>query len=55
VGLELLGIDHARPVSSWLPIRMLGFGMGVAILLDATIVRMVLVPATMSLLGHWNW
>ena len=36
-------------------IRMLGFGMGVAILLDATIVRMVLVPATMSLLGHWNW
>jgi RND superfamily putative drug exporter len=122
-GLELLGIDHARPISSWLPIlmftvlfglsmdyevfllsrvkedydltgdphgsvarglastsrvitaaaaimvmvffgfvtemdaliRMLGFGMGVAILLDATIVRMVLVPATMSLLGHWNW
>ena len=36
-------------------IRMLGFGMGVAILLDATVVRMVLVPATMSLLGHWNW
>jgi RND superfamily putative drug exporter len=122
-GLELLGLDHARPVSSWLPIlmftilfglsmdyevfllsrvkedydrtgdphgsvarglastsrvitaaaaimvmvflgfvtemdaliRMLGFGMGVAILLDATIVRMILVPATMSLLGHWNW
>jgi RND superfamily putative drug exporter len=122
-GLELLGLDHARPISSWLPIlmftilfglsmdyevfllsrvkedydltgdphgsvarglastsrvitaaaaimvmvflgfvtemdaliRMLGFGMGVAILLDATIVRMILVPATMSLLGHWNW
>ena len=36
-------------------IRMLGFGMGVAILLDATVVRMVLVPATMSSLGHWNW
>ncbi len=122
-GLEMLGIDHSRPVSSWLPIlmftilfglsmdyevfllsrvkedydrtrdphgsvarglastsrvitaaaaimvmvffgfvtemdaliRMLGFGMGVAILLDATVVRMVLVPATMSLLGHWNW
>jgi putative drug exporter of the RND superfamily len=122
-GLQLLGIDHSRPVSSWLPIlmftilfglsmdyevfllsrvkedydrtrdphgsvarglastsrvitaaaaimvmvffgfvtemdaliRMLGFGMGVAILLDATVVRMVLVPATMSLLGHRNW
>jgi RND superfamily putative drug exporter len=29
--------------------------MAVAILLDATVVRMVLVPATMSLLGRWNW
>ena len=34
---------------------MLGFGMAVAILLDATVVRMVLVPATMSLLGRGNW
>jgi RND superfamily putative drug exporter len=29
--------------------------MAVAIFLDATVVRMVLVPATMSLLGRWNW
>ena len=36
-------------------VKMLGVGMAVAILLDATLVRMVLVPATMSLLGHWNW
>ena len=36
-------------------IKMLGFGLGVAILLDATVVRLVLVPATMSLLGEWNW
>jgi RND superfamily putative drug exporter len=34
---------------------MLGFGLGVAILLDATVVRLVLVPATMSLLGERNW
>ena len=34
---------------------MLGVGMAVAILLDATVIRMVLVPATMSLLGRWNW
>ncbi len=122
-GLDLLGVDHTRPVSTWLPIlmfailfglsmdyevfllsrvreeyertgdprgsvarglaatgtvitaaaaimvavffgfvtesatiiKMLGFGMGVAILLDATLVRMILVPATMSLLGHRNW
>ncbi len=122
-GLQLLGLDHALPVSSWLPIlmfailfglsmdyevfllsriredyvrtgdargsvarglsstsrvitsaalimvavflgfvteegvviKMIGFGMAVAIFLDATLVRMVLVPATMSLLGERNW
>jgi RND superfamily putative drug exporter len=36
-------------------VKQLGLGMAVAIALDATLVRMVLVPATMSLLGHWNW
>ena len=36
-------------------VKMLGFGMAVAIFLDATVVRMVLVPATMAMLGRWNW
>jgi RND superfamily putative drug exporter len=122
-GAELLGLDHAMPVSSWMPIllfavlfglsmdyevfllsriredwldtgdahgsvvrglsatgrvisaaaaimvavflgfasevdvvvKQLGIGMAVAITLDATLVRMVLVPATMTLLGRWNW
>jgi RND superfamily putative drug exporter len=36
-------------------VKMLGIGMAAAILLDATVVRMVLVPATMSLLGRLNW
>ena len=122
-GVELLGLDHAMPVSSWVPIlmfailfglsmdyevfllsrvredyertgdahgsvarglaassrvitsaaaimvlvflgfatedgvvvKMIGFGMAVAIFLDATVVRMILVPATMSLLGERNW
>jgi RND superfamily putative drug exporter len=36
-------------------VKMLGLGMATAILLDATVVRMVLVPATMAMLGHWNW
>ncbi|HET7351773.1 MAG TPA: MMPL family transporter [Marmoricola sp.] len=122
-GTELLGLDHAMPVSSWIPIllftvlfglsmdyevfllsrireywldtgdaqgsvvrglsstgrvisaaaaimvavflgfatevdvvvKQLGIGMAVAITLDATLVRMVLVPATMTLLGRWNW
>ncbi len=36
-------------------IKMMGLGLATAILVDATIVRMVLVPATMSLLGRANW
>ncbi|MAU83927.1 MMPL family transporter [Gordonia sp. Z-3] len=36
-------------------LKMLGLGMAVAVLLDATVIRMVLVPATMSLLGRFNW
>ncbi|MCY0885656.1 MAG: MMPL family transporter, partial [Firmicutes bacterium] len=35
--------------------RELGFGLGLAILLDASVVRLVLVPAIMRLLGRWNW
>src|SRR6266567_834553 len=36
-------------------IKQLGFGLAVAVLLDATIIRGVLLPATMALLGEWNW
>lgn len=36
-------------------LKMFGLGLAVAVLLDATIVRMVLVPATMELLGDRNW
>ena len=35
--------------------KMFGVGLAVAVLLDATLVRMILVPATMSLLGRANW
>ena len=35
--------------------QQMGFGLAVAIILDATVVRMVLVPASMELLGDWNW
>jgi RND superfamily putative drug exporter len=36
-------------------LKMIGVGLATAILVDATIVRMVLVPATMELLGDANW
>jgi RND superfamily putative drug exporter len=36
-------------------IKETGVGLAVAVALDATLVRMLLVPATMTLLGDWNW
>jgi RND superfamily putative drug exporter len=38
-----------------LDFKEMGVGLSVAILIDATIVRAVLLPATMKLLGKWNW
>ena len=35
--------------------KQMGVGLATAILIDATIVRAVLLPATMKLLGDWNW
>jgi RND superfamily putative drug exporter len=35
--------------------QQMGFGIAVALLIDATIVRSVLVPSAMTLLGKWNW
>jgi uncharacterized membrane protein YdfJ with MMPL/SSD domain len=40
---------------STLDMKQLGVGLAVAVLLDATIIRGVLLPATMKLLGRWNW
>jgi RND superfamily putative drug exporter len=46
-GAFVLGPDRA--------LKLFGFGMATAVLIDATIVRLVLVPATMELLGDRNW
>jgi len=35
--------------------QQMGFGLAIAVLLDATVVRSILVPASMKLLGDWNW
>jgi SAM-dependent methyltransferase len=36
-------------------IKSLGVGMAIAVFLDATVIRVLLVPATMRLMGRWNW
>jgi RND superfamily putative drug exporter len=46
-GSFVLGVDRS--------LKLMGFGLAVAVLVDATIVRLVLVPATMELLGDRNW
>ena len=37
------------------PMQQLGFGLAVAIMIDITLVRGVLLPSTMALVGRWNW
>jgi RND superfamily putative drug exporter len=36
-------------------VKMLAVGMAVAVLIDASVIRMILVPAVMALLGKWAW
>jgi RND superfamily putative drug exporter len=38
-----------------LQVQQLGLGVALAIVMDATLVRMLLVPSMMNLLGKWNW
>ena len=42
-------------VGDLLVIKETGVALAIAVLIDATLVRMLLVPATMTLLGEWNW
>jgi RND superfamily putative drug exporter len=36
-------------------VKTLGFSLASAVLIDATLIRIILVPAAMQLMGHWNW
>jgi putative drug exporter of the RND superfamily len=52
----IMAISCASLISAQVSImRIFGFGLTLAILVDATVIRMVLLPATMALLGRWNW
>ncbi len=53
--LIMVAVFGAFAAGDLVALQQMGFGLGIAILLDATIVRMVLVPASMKLLGSWNW
>lgn len=53
--LIIVAVSGSFALAGIIVIKALGIGMAVAILLDATVVRALLVPATMHLLGRWNW
>jgi putative drug exporter of the RND superfamily len=48
-------VFSAFALADTVTIKSIGVGMALAVFLDATVVRVLLVPATMRLLGRWNW
>jgi uncharacterized membrane protein YdfJ with MMPL/SSD domain len=48
-------VFSAFALAQSITIKSIGVGMAIAVLIDATIVRVLLVPATMRLMGRWNW
>jgi RND superfamily putative drug exporter len=53
--LIMITVFGAFTFAELLIVKMLGFGLAVAVLLDATLIRVLLVPAIMRLAGRWNW
>ncbi len=51
----MAAVFFAFGTADMVPIQAIGIGMGIAVVVDATIVRALLVPATMRLMGEWNW
>lgn len=51
----MLIVFGAASFSRVLAVQLMGFGLAVAVFLDATLIRMVLVPAIMHVAGRWNW
>jgi RND superfamily putative drug exporter len=53
--LIMIAVFGAFAFARILIMQFVGFGLAVAVLLDATIIRMVLVPSLMQIAGKWNW
>ncbi|WP_335871996.1 MMPL family transporter [Bacillus sp. 2205SS5-2] len=51
----MIVVTGAFAFTGVMPVKQMGVGIALAIFIDATIVRMILVPALMKLLGNWNW
>jgi RND superfamily putative drug exporter len=53
--LIMVSVFSAFALAESITIKSIGVGMAIAVFIDATIVRVLLVPATMRLMGRWNW
>ena len=53
--LIMVTVFAAFALADTITIKSIGVGMAIAVAVDATIIRVLLVPATMRLLGRWNW
>jgi RND superfamily putative drug exporter len=53
--LVMVTVFAAFAAGRLVPFKEMGFGLAVAVLIDATLVRTILVPAVMRLAGRWNW
>jgi len=51
----MVGVFAVFGTLSWMMFKQMGVGLAFAVLLDATVIRGILLPATMKLLGDWNW
>jgi len=51
----MVGVFAVFVTLTFIDFKEMGFGLAVAVLIDATIIRGVLLPASMKLLGDWNW
>ena len=53
--LVMVGVFSIFATLQFMFLKEFGVGLAIAVLIDATIVRAILLPATMKLLGDWNW
>ncbi len=51
----MISVFAAFALAEVITIKSIGVGMAIAVFIDATIIRVLLVPATMRLMGDWNW
>ncbi|PEZ01614.1 hypothetical protein CN326_21015 [Bacillus sp. AFS018417] len=53
--LIMIVVTGAFAFTDILPVKQMGLGVALAIFLDATIIRLILVPSLMKMFGEWNW